>query len=515
MKYITNLRRHYQSNSLNHLFIGPYRSFVLEKSLFSGLTNKVSYCLQIIGRMGLVCSIAACTVQDKDMAVQVPPENYSSPSTPDMFFTNTMNAAPFLPSNTDTTLAIKLASVSASNQKKYASSEQADYSNYEWEKRIEHNWSFFNMPASQGRVLVIDIKDKNSMPAYRYLANASSQNDLYEPWSSSKIFAYTGAIAKLRNDYPTVLTNFDKISRFGEHHVADLITSINSYESFGLANGNSNAIATFFANVATREFLTGLFYEQWLKLTTPNIYFRGAYGPVAFAPKQTRFDTQNTNIHQTFTVVKEAALDPGYLPYRCENCGLTGNKPMTTLAQAEWLKRLAMHSKDPAFAHPFLQQSDVDTLFYGTGHSKNDNSFAGMTLGVSTMLQKALARNLLALAQNQSNDAGYPTELAPKDILSSPISAKNAKQILDDYSDGKWRVFQKIGWGPSETRSTSENVVLAYVYLPSANPAQNNKVFIVAAQVAVPEAKEENVALAGLKMEALLSNSMSQYLRID
>ena len=57
--------------------------------------------------------------------------------------------------------------------------------------------------------------------------------------------------------------------------------------------------------------------------------------------------------------------------------------------------------------------------------------------------------------------------------------------------------------------------MLAYVYLPSANPAQNNKVFIVAAQVAVPEAKEENVALAGLKMEALLSNSMSQYLRID
>lgn len=474
-----------------------------------------SLCFKTLGIFALLYGISACTPQKKDTNIQVSPKNYSNPSTPEMFFENTMNTTPFLPNNTNTALNIILTPVSATNQNKYLTSNQANYADYGWEQRVSTEWAFFDIPASQGKVLVIDIKEKNNIPAYRYLANASSQNDLYEPWSSSKIFAYTGALAKLRKDYPSVLTNNDKILRFGEHHVADLITSINSYERFGLANGNSNAIATFFANVATRDFLTGLFYEQWLKLTTPNIYFRGAYGPVAFTPKHTRFDTQNTKLHQAFTVVKEAAQDPGYLPYRCENCGLTGNKPMTTLAQAEWLKRLAMHSKDPAFAHPFLQQSDVDTLFYGTGHSKNDNSFAGMTLGVSTMLQKALARNLLALEKFQSDSARYPGKLVPKDILNSPISAKNAKQILDDYSDGKWRVFQKIGWGPSETRSTSENVVLAYVYLPSANPAQNNKVFIVAAQVAVPEAKEENVALAGLKMEALLSNSMSQYLRVD
>ena len=86
-----------------------------------------------------------------------------------------------------------------------------------------------------------------------------------------------------------------------------------------------------------------------------------------------------------------------------------------------------------------------------------------------------------------------------------------AKTTLDKATKGQWRVFQKIGWGPSETRSTAENVVLAYVCLPH---YQGGKSFVVAAQVAVPEAKDENVALAGEKMQALLDNSIAQYLSI-
>lgn len=184
-----------------------------------------------------------------------------------------------------------------------------------------------------------------------------------------------------------------------------------------------------------------------------------------------------------------ATDDLGYLPYRCESCGLTGNKPMTTLAQAEWLKRLAMHNKDPTTAHPYIKSSDIDTLFYGIGHSQQPDKFAGMTLGISTMLQQAIAKYL-----------------SRSDAIITPAIAKNT---LDKATKGQWRVFQKIGWGPSETRSTSENVVLAYVCLPH---YQGGKAFVVAAQTEVQGAKDENVGLAGLKMQALLDSAISQYL---
>ena len=70
----------------------------------------------------------------------------------------------------------------------------------------------------------------------------------------------------------------------GAHRISDLITSINTYEPSANADGNSNAIATYFANIAGRDFLTSLFHDRWLLLHNPLIRFRGAYGPTAFEP---------------------------------------------------------------------------------------------------------------------------------------------------------------------------------------------------------------------------------------
>jgi hypothetical protein len=123
-----------------------------------------------------------------------------------------------------------------------------------------------------------------------------------------------------------------------------------------------------------------------------------------------------------------------------------------------------------------------------------------MTLGISTMLQHAIAKSLQPNLQGTMQAVAQPLD---------------AKQILDQMSNGKWRVFQKIGWGPSETRSTTENVVLAFVHLPSVNPAIASRSFVVAAQVAVPDAKEENLGLAGLKMQALLDATISEYIQLD
>lgn len=410
----------------------------------------------------------------------------------EIFYKDTMNASPFLPSDLSLSNDYSPPVTSINNVKQYLTSNEVDYSQYAWEQRISHDWSYFSIPKEHGKVLIIDIKQTNGQPAYRYLANAHSQNQRYEPWSSSKIFAYTGAMAYLRKTYPRQGETY--VGKIGDHYIADLITSINSYEPFGLADGNSNAIATFFANLAGREYLTFLFYDGWLKLSTPDISFRGAYGPSTFEPNAYTWSELDNSQLQTLNMNNIASEDPSYLSYRCEKCGLTGNKPMTTLAQAEWLKRLAMHTLDSATSHPHLLQIDVDTLFYGLGHSQNPNEFAGMTLGISTMLQRAIVK---ALEKDNSR----------KEI--------NPKQLLDEVSGGKWRVFQKIGAGPSETRSTSENVVLAFVHLPSIDPSFQSRSFVIAAQVSVPEAKEENVALAGIKMQSLLDSAMIEYFRLD
>lgn len=418
-------------------------------------------------------------------------DNTSASNPTEQFFELTMNSAPFLPlEQSNKTISCPVAKQSGDT---HTTSTQVNYDEYDWENRVAHDWSFFHSTEQQGRILLIDIKQQNGQAAYRYLANNATHQQIYEPWSSSKIFAFTGAIAQLRYQYGDASGSHLDYAQgiIGEHHIADMITSINSYEPFSKADGNSNALATFFANLATRDYLTDLFYDEWLKLSTPNIFFRGAYGPTAFEPTNYLWNSPDLDVSFPIEMNNVAANDPGYLPYRCENCGLTGNKPMTTLAQAEWLKRLAMHNEDPDTAHPYLKLADIETLFYGIGHSQQPEKFAGMTLGISTMLQQAIAKHVSKNSQIMTPEA--------------------AKDTLDNATNGQWRVFQKIGWGPSETRSTSENVVLAYVCLPH---YQGGKAFVVAAQVAVPEAKDENVALAGEKMQALLDRTIEQYLSV-
>jgi hypothetical protein len=393
------------------------------------------------------------------------------------FYENMMLTAPFLPANQD--LRTEGCQLRDANDD-YRTAKQVDYTNYGWESRISHEPAFFDLSSENGRVLIIDMASADNDIAYRYLSNDNSHNQIYEPWSSSKIFAYTGAIARMREQ------GLGAQAKVGDTYIADMITGINSYDDFGTAPGDSNALATFFANVAGRELLTDLFYDKWLKLSTPNIYFRGAYGPVAFIPSNYQWEMLDQSRAITITPYLEASADPAYFGYRCESCGLTGNKPMTTLAQAEWLKRLAVHQRDPATAHPNLNFDDVQTLFYGNGHSYPDKRFAGMTLGISTMLQQAIAN---AMTGQNVNDP---------------------KKTLDELTQGEWRVFQKIGWGPSETRSTTENVVLAHVCLPH---FQGGREFTIAAEVGVPGADDANLPFAGQKMLKLLQVSMNKLLR--
>ncbi|MFC3094052.1 hypothetical protein DRW07_11265 [Alteromonas sediminis] len=396
------------------------------------------------------------------------------------FYNTVMGADPILPANLDAkTIGCALNDKPISSD--YLNSRQARYEQHGWEGRVSADWSFFQGDDSEGRITVIDFRHQDKGVSYRYLSNGT-QHKVYEPWSSSKVLAFTGAISQARK------AGVSDVGYVGEFALADLITSVNSYEAFGKADGNSNAIASYFVNLAGRDYLTALFHDEWLKLSNEKIFFRGAYGTDVFDPLSSEWRDEESEEVAVFSGFTRNSEDPGYRSYRCDDCGLTGNKPMTTLAQAEWLKRLAAHERDPLTQHPELKVEDIQLLFYGVGHTQEGAEAGGMLAGISHALSLAIARHI-------SSDAD--------------LTSKDAKRVLDTATNGEWRIFQKIGWGPSETRNTGENVMLAHVCLPE---YQGGREFTVAAQASHPEAKESSVGYSGMKMQRLLDTSIAKLL---
>lgn len=399
------------------------------------------------------------------------------------FYSAVMNAGPLLPENLSAmNMSCEVSTNPSGLASEYLTSTQVNYQQQSWQQRISKDWQFFSSDAGLGKIAVIDFaKNREGQLAYRYLSNGT-QNELYEPWSSSKIFAYSGAMSIARKQ------KVGGLSTIGKYPVADLITSINSYEPFGTADGDSNAIATYFANVAGRDFLTSLFHDAWLKMDNPDIKFRGAYAVKVFDPQTTLWTDKSNGTKANIDWLKVSSEDPGYLGYRCDECGLTGNKPMTTLAQAEWLKRLAVHDRDSVTRHPGLHSNDIQVLLYGTGHSDPQAKVGGMMQGIGRMLSHAIARQISG---------------------NTDVTHQQAKQILDKATDGNWRIFQKIGWGPSETRGAGENVLLAHVCLPK---YQGGREFTIAAQAQSKGNGEVFVGYSGLKMQQLLDASMIELL---
>ncbi|KAA9132808.1 hypothetical protein F3N42_06250 [Marinihelvus fidelis] len=390
-----------------------------------------------------------------------------------------LSAAPLLPADLDAATRRCEPGTGGLEDVEYRSAAEVDYSQHGWEQRVAADWAFFNVSPYLGKVLVIDSRRQGDTLAFRYLANGT-QGDLYEPWSSSKVMAFTAAMAAAREQ------GVGADASVGDYRIADLVTSVHSYAQHGLADGNSNAIASWFLNIAGRDAATALFHDRWLKLSDPRVRIRGAYANLVFDPGTTTWRSDDGSATATIDSFKANTDDPGYQAYRCDDCDLTGNKPMTTLAEAEWLKRLATHDTVPETRHPGLQSSDIDVLFEGLADGP-DRPVGGMRAGIGRMLHRALA------------DAIVPEEPSKDD----------AKAVLDNATDGRWSVWQKLGAGPSETRGASELVMLAQVCLPG---YQGGRTFTVAAQAGVPGATEENVSVAAQRLEQVLAITMRQLL---
>ena len=178
------------------------------------------------------------------------------PSLVKQFYTNTMNATPYLPADLSEQ-SLECRSLRQTSDKGYLNAEQANYADSNWGARVNHQTTYFKATEQDGRITIIDFATRADRSlGYKYFSNANSHNQVYEPWSSSKIFAYTGAIATIRKLSKSSNRSLGANSKVGDVSISDLITSINSYSPTNNAPDDSNAIATYFANIAGRDYLT-------------------------------------------------------------------------------------------------------------------------------------------------------------------------------------------------------------------------------------------------------------------
>lgn len=409
------------------------------------------------------------------------------------FYQSVMIAPALTPQDKNQTLLQGLTPLT--DDESFISASQINYQQENWQERALAEQNALSLSIGNAKVLVIELGQHQHQQQlrYRYRSNLT-ESELFEPWSSSKVMAITGAMVKANQN----ALHGDFL--LGKVHFSDVITSIHSYQPSGLADGNSNALASYLVNVVGREQLSRWFHQDWLNVQPENIALRGAYAAEIFSPQPARWSTRTKNIEMP--VIEKNNQDPFYLSYRCSDCGITGNKPMTTLALAEWLKRLVVNELEPSTALNTLNGYDLSMLFYGGknlgGEVKGKDNNYGMSAGVSRLLPLAIAHNI---APNMASN-----------MVLLADEGKTVTRILDAATQGQWRVFQKVGWGYSGTRTAGEMVYLAHVSLPH---FQGGKEFTIAAQVAVPGDDEALLYQAGRNMFTVLSETISQVLMQD
>lgn len=257
------------------------------------------------------------------------------------------------------------------NLYEYLTASEVDYERDNWEARISSNWNALDGLIDEDiNAVVIDIRRVKGEPAYLYLGNKGNQNDIYEPWSASKILAVSAAISKVRELSSGTIGAAAKVN---DMSVGDMITAIHSYKALGsIPKGASNSLARYFLDVATRDYATGLMGDLWLKVNDDS-RFRGGYGKPRYFNRALWVNHLGDQI----------MLDPNGAPQAAD-------KDMSALVQAEWIRRLIHHDHEPLESRmPHLTSEDIEIILYGDEFKVGLPG--GMNAGAARYIAQALA----------------------------------------------------------------------------------------------------------------------------
>lgn len=305
-----------------------------------------------------------------------------------------------------------------------------------------------NLPQGMNITLINIKRNQNGKPYYRYFSNESNPDD-YESWSASKFMLVPAAAAKIREKSRNKV-GLDSTTNTGEH-VGELVTYLHNYEAHG--NYESNALARYFLDVAGRDWANSL-VEKWIGSLDSSL---GANYGAFYSDVGQNFYNDD---HQIYVDNSSSYGGP--------------DKKITTLASAEFLKRLVMHREDavtrlPGFRAPKDSQKfweDLKFLFYG-----QPNWYWG----------------------GMQDD--------------SAIYLENSVDIdrIDRNTKGNWRIFSKLGYGTSSSRYKQEFVYTAYGCFPQPESTNPGAEFVISVHYS-----RSTGAIGGIQMDKNMQSSIKK-----
>ena len=320
-------------------------------------------------------------------------------------------------------------------------------------------------------IMLIRRPEDGGAPVFHYLS-AGRQDDAFETWSSSKIFAISNAAGTMNAEYGCPGAGglaLDTKGKNGDTPLGDLATIVCSYDT--TQGYSSNSLSSYFNDIGGRQKLDNELHE-WLGAPSDQS-LGGNYGEPS--PSDLGFEFfEGTDPSQNCQV------NPDH------TSGL-GNY-YSSLSAAEMVRRFVLFQDTaPQNRWPNMTYSDSLDVLYGADPSVffPGLQWGGMTADPSIFVQGSV------------------------NITSVELE-----------SGGNWRIFSKLGAGYSGSRNRGEIVNNAYVCFPVVDGEGKPVVgkgheFIISARSSVPNdlylygaQKELHIAMESV-VQAVMNNQVN------
>ncbi len=316
----------------------------------------------------------------------------------------------------------------------YYSSAELDYSRPDWPTQREQSWD-----ALRGRlgvaddavaVVVVDIRNINGVPHYRYFSNGS-WNQLNQNWSSTKVMAELGAIHRLR---------MQSQGRIGAQSIInDAVLGAQRFSdhTYALHDTSSNASGGLFKHLLGTTAVNGgglnatSFVRGWL--SRPSELFNGYYG--------------YSNYDDYYNILAADGSGAVYLDTSTRE--ITPNH-LSPLAMAELWKRLGVNFRDSKLLPSARLGATDASASYGYRSDRDDgtrNAFRGDDAAQwqPTITEDDLMVMFYGSADRDADSVGGM--LHDIGIRYRFTSAFGGSAKLDAATGGTWRILGKTGSG--------------------------------------------------------------------
>lgn len=266
-----------------------------------------------------------------------------------------------------------------------------------------------------------------------------SKTEAYETWSSSKIFAMANAAGRLRSNESDCLPlaygmDGTTVGKHGDTPLGDLATVVCSYDE--TAGYTSNSLSSYFHDIGWRDRLCDLVQGEWLGAATQTLggnYGEATPSDLGFAISPPPDHSASSPATGSFSPsLNDCSVDKDPWPTIHDNT-------ISALTEVEMLRRLVMHRDvKESLRFPGTRWEDIQQILYGAASNESalfpGESWGGMTADIGIFMQTAL----------------------------------NLPKLIESIdTQGKWRIFSKLGDGFSSTRNKAEIVTNNYACVPS------------------------------------------------